>query len=197
MSEPVSALKNAAYTAGIAQISEMGATGMITLRGDLSARAIHKPAAAVAGVRMPEQRQIVTDGDNGMAWMSPDELLILCPYDQAHERLARLRDKTAKAHALAVNVSDARALFELRGPHAREVLAKLAPVDLAPAQFTIGMFRRSRIAQVPAAFWTPQEDVFRIVCFRSVAQYVFDVLSVAAQPGSQVGAFATSDSAPG
>ena len=71
----------------------------------------------------------------------------------------------------------------------REVMAKLAPVDLAPASFTPGMFRRTRIAQVPAAFWMPQEGVFRVVCFRSVAQYVFDVLCVAAQPGSEVGAF--------
>jgi len=77
----------------------------------------------------------------------------------------------------------------VRGPHAREVMAKLAPVDLAPAAFTPGMFRRTRMAQVPAAFWMPEEDVFRVVCFRSVAQYVFDLLSIAAQPGSEVGAF--------
>jgi sarcosine oxidase subunit gamma len=68
-------------------------------------------------------------------------------------------------------------------------MAKVAPVDLAPAQFTAGTIRRTRIAQVPAAFWMPQDDVFRVVCFRSVAQYVFDVLSVAAQPGSEVNAF--------
>ncbi|MCX7565025.1 sarcosine oxidase subunit gamma [Sulfitobacter sp. F26169L] len=186
MSDPVSALKNAAYNAGIAEISELGAVGMITLRGDLSAKVLQKAAVAAAGVNVPDQRQILTEGQGGMAWMSPDELLIMCAYEDANAKLADLQEKLAKTHALAVNVSDARAVFEVRGPDAREVMAKLAPVDLAPDQFTTGMFRRSRLAQVPTAFWMPQEDTFRLICFRSVAQYVFDVLCAAAQPGSEV-----------
>ncbi|MGC1503573.1 MAG: sarcosine oxidase subunit gamma, partial [Sulfitobacter sp.] len=51
------------------------------------------------------------------------------------------------------------------------------------------MFRRTRLAQVPAAFWMPDAETVQIICFRSVAQYVFDVLNVAAQCGSEVGAF--------
>jgi sarcosine oxidase subunit gamma len=115
--------------------------------------------------------------------------LIMCAYGDIEAKLAGLNVNLAKQHALAVNVSDARAVFEVRGAHAREVIAKLAPVDLAPASFTLGMFRRTRIAQVAAAFWMPEDDVFRVVCFRSVAQYMFDVLSAAAQPGSEVGYF--------
>lgn len=189
MSDPVSALKNAAYTSGITQIYEMGAAGMITLRGDLSAKPFQKAAVAAAGVAMPDQGTCLTKGSGGMAWMSPDELLIMCAYCDVEATLTGLNENLAKHHALAVNVSDARAVFEVRGANAREVLAKLAPVDLAPASFTLGMFRRTRIAQVAAAFWMPEEDVFRVVCFRSVAQYMFDVLSVAAQPGSEVGYF--------
>jgi sarcosine oxidase subunit gamma len=189
MSDHVSALKNAAYHDGIAEISEMGAVGMITLRGDLAAKALQKAAVAAAGVNVPDQRHCLTEGDGGMAWMSPDELLIICAYADVHAKLDDLTEKLTGQHALAVNVSDARALLEVRGPRAREVMAKLVPVDLAPGQFTPGMFRRTRLAQVPAAFWMSEEDVFHIVCFRSVAQYVFDVLSVAAQPGSEVGVF--------
>lgn len=189
MSDPVSALKNATYAAGIAEITELGVMGMITLRGDLSAKPVQKAAMAASGTKMPEQRQCLTDGDKSIAWMSPDELLIICAYGDAHATLDGLMAALSKTHALAVNVSDARAVFEVRGPHAREVMAKVSPVDLDPSQFTTGLIRRTRIAQVPAAFWMPQEDVFRVVCFRSVAQYVFDVLSIAAQPGSEVGAF--------
>jgi sarcosine oxidase subunit gamma len=121
--------------------------------------------------------------------MSPDEVLIMCPYAEVHARIADLRTKLAKQHSMAVNVSDARALFSVTGPHAREVMAKLSPVDLHVDAFTPGMFRRTRLAQVPAAFWMPQEQTFNIVCFRSVAVYVYDVLKVAAQPGSEVGHF--------
>lgn len=187
MSDPVSALNNANFDNGIATVTELGAVGMITLRGDLSAKSLQKAVVAVAGVNMPDQRTCITQDAGGMAWMSPDELLIMCDYTDAQSKLTELQSKLAKEHALAVNVSDARAVFEVRGPNAREVMAKLAPVDLAPEQFTPGMFRRTRIAQVAAAFWMPQENVFHVVCFRSVAQYVFDVLSGAAQPGSEVG----------
>ena len=135
---------------------------------------------------MPQQRQINTEGERGIAWMSPDELLILCPYGEVHDRLADLQGKLAKQHALAVNVSDARAVFQVTGVHVREVVAKLAPVDMHPDHFTAGMFRRTRFAQVPAAFWMPNDQTARIICFRSVAQYMFDLLKVAAQPGSDV-----------
>lgn len=189
MSEPVTALHNASYTSGIAEVFEVGPIGMITLRGDLNAKPLRKAAVAAAGVNVPDQRGILTEGARGMAWMSPDELLILCPYDEVHARLADLQSATAKLHALAVNMSDARAVFEIRGPHAREVLAKLAPVDLAPGRFAPGTIRRTRMAQVPAAFWMVDDVTFRIVCFRSVAQYMFDLLKIAAQPGSEVGAF--------
>tara|TARA_R110002049_G_scaffold10127_6_gene50541 strand:- start:10753 stop:11322 length:570 start_codon:yes stop_codon:yes gene_type:complete len=189
MSEPVTALKHARYSAGIAEITEVGPLGMITLRGELSASALRKAAASVAGTDFPADNRCTSAEDRGIAWMSPDELLVMCPYDEVESSLGVLHKKTAKLHMLAVNVSDARAVFRVSGPHAREVMAKLAPVDLAPDQFTPGMFRRTRMAQVPAAFWMRDETTFQVICFRSVAQYMFDLLKIAAQPGSEVGHF--------
>ena len=189
MSEPVTALKGGTNTAGFASVTEIGPIGMITLRGRLSEKAITKSAVAASGVTMPEQRMCNTQGEHGIAWMSPDELLVMCPYAEVHDRLADLQEKLAKHHALAVNVSDARAVFQVKGEGVREVLAKLAPVDMHPDQFTPGMFRRTRLAQVPAAFWMTDDTTVHIICFRSVAQYVFDVLCVAAQPGSEVDHF--------
>ena len=55
-----------------------------------------------------------------------------------------------------------------------------------------GMFRRTRMAQVPAAFWMVDDQTFQIVSFRSVADYVFSLLKVAAQPGSGVNFFSSS-----
>ncbi|MBD3662442.1 sarcosine oxidase subunit gamma [Sulfitobacter aestuariivivens] len=189
MSEPVSALKNISDLNGIAAIREIGPLGMITLRGDLSDRAVQDAAKTAGGANAPDQRKINAEGDGGVAWMSPDELLILCRYDEVPLRMTNLQAGLSKGHALAANVSDARAVFEVSGPRAREVLAKLAPVDLTPGQFEPGMMRRTRLAQVPAAFWMTDAETFRIVCFRSVAQYVFDLLKIAAQPGSEVDFF--------
>lgn len=186
MSEPVTALGGASFDTGIATVAEAPLQGMITLRGDLSASAVKKAVKAVSGVGSPAPGTVHMDGEVGVCWMSPDELLLLCAYAEAAATLDHLHNALAKTHALAVNVSDARATFVLRGAHAREVLSKLCPVDLAPDRFEPGMFRRTRLAQVAAAFWRVDADTFRIVCFRSQAQYVFDVLTVAAQGGSEV-----------
>lgn len=188
MSEPVSALTDAKFD-GIARVEEIGLQGMITLRGDLGSRAMKSAATAAAGTEMPGIGRIAGDSSGGLCWMSPDELLLLCPYETVDATLERVQSALKDSHALAVNVSDARAVFRVGGPHARDVLAKLCPVDLSPEAFGPGNFRRTRMAQIPAAIWLVDDETFQIVCFRSVAQYAFDLLRIAAQPGSEVGLF--------
>ncbi len=189
MSNIVSALNEAAYVGGIAEVREIGPQGMITLRGELTSSAVKSAATGVAGVDMPAPNHVNCADNRGICWMSPDELLVLCPYETVAENLEKMRTSLGSAHALNVDVSDARAVFDLSGENAREVLAKLVPVDLSPEVFKQGMFRRSRMAQIPAAFWLHTPDTFRIITFRSQAQYAFDLLKVAAQPGSEVGIF--------
>lgn len=189
MSNAVTALKAAVFTDGIADVSLAPLQGMITLRGDLSAEAIAKAVKGATGTTIPEAGQAVFNGDTGVCWMSPDEVLVLCPYDNVSTFLAQMQTALSGVHALAVDVSDARAVFEVSGAHGREVMAKLAPVNLSPDGFQTGMFRRTRMAQIPAAFWMSDEQTFRIICFRSNAQYMFDLLKAAAQKGSAPGIF--------
>lgn len=186
MSDPITALNGAVSQDGIAEIREVPLQGMITLRGDLGDKAVQKAVAAVVPDGVPAKTTARISGQEGIAWMSPDEVLILCAYGDVPERVSKLQDALGDAHALVVNVSDARASFTIEGAHARDVLAKLCPVDLAPESFAPGMFRRTRMAQVPAALWQTGEPGFQVICFRSQAQYVFDLLCVAAQPGSEV-----------
>lgn len=189
MSDPVTALKGATFSDGVAEVTEAPIQGMITLRGDLSLPAVRKAVSAVASADVPGPGQAHITGDTSVAWMSPDELLILCPYRDVPSALGNLQTALGNSHALAVNVSDARTSFRIRGRYAREVLAKLCPVNFAPDAFGAGTFRRTRMAQVPAAVWLCAEDTFQIICFRSQALYVFDLLKTAAQPGSEVNVF--------
>ena len=186
MSNAVSALQGASNVDGIADVRELGLRGMITLRGDLSDKKLIKAVKGIAGA-MPAPRTIALKDDDGAAWMSADELLLMVDHSDVSRTIEELNTALKGTHFLAANVSDARAVFEVSGPRAREVMSKLAPVDFAVGYFEMGMFRRSRLAQVPAAFWMNEEDAFTVVCFRSVAEYMFDLLSVAAQPGSEVG----------
>lgn len=181
MSEPISALQGATFF-GFAAIREMGPMGMITLRAKADAAGLQAATSACCGTDVPKTRQILQRDDRAAAWMCPDEYLLILPYSQTEDALQVIAKHMQGAHHLAVTVSDARAMFRIDGAQADAVLAKLAPVDLVT--FPPGEMRRTRIAQVPAAFWR-DADGFTLVCFRSVARYVFDVLASSARNGSQ------------
>lgn len=181
MSDPVSALGGAAYR-GFARVEEVGPLGMITLRGkDLSG--MEGAIQAAVGVGLPAPRRIEQAGARTAGWMSPDEYLLILPYAETAAALAALDQALAGQHYLAVVVSDARAVFRITGEKAAQVLAKLAPVDLA--RLAPGELRRTRLAQVAAAFWA-EEEGFTLICFRSVAGYVMGLLTHAAMPGSEL-----------
>ncbi len=188
MSDVASALAGASYE-GMARIEEVGPQGMVSIRGDLNLATLEKAVSKVAGVGMPGPGGAPSKGQKTVCWMSPDELLILLPYAEAAQAVAAIGEALAGEHHLVADVSDARALFLVSGPGAREALAKLAPVDLHPSAFGPGQFRRTRLAQVAAAFRMRDDEAFEVICFRSVAAYVFEILSLSARRGAEVGYF--------
>lgn len=182
MSNAISALNGQSAT-GDVSVTDAGLQGMISLRGDLNDKALQKACQVATGATPPKPREMSIAGDNGYGWMSPDEALLLVPHAQAADVIAKLNAAMAGKHFLAVNVSDARARIVIQGPYADEVIAKLAPADLHPDTFAVGDFRRSRLGQVAAAFWKVDADTFHVICFRSVADYTFDLLAASAKAG--------------
>ena len=176
---------NGARATGYVDVSEAAAAGMITLRGDLAHAGVQKAVKSVMGAGVP-RTLAVTDADAGqILWMSPDELMIVCAYNQAKQVVADLIAALGDTHSMVVNVSDARAVFDLHGSATPEIIAKLAPIDMKSMQ--AGTVRRTRFAQIPAAFWMTSNDSARIICFRSVGEYMFNQLRNSAQAGFEVG----------
>lgn len=163
--------------------------GMITLRGDLASPPVVEAVRAATGCAVPGVRRFMASGARGVAWMSPDELMLFVPRAEAAETASTASRALEDTHHLVVDVSDARAVFRIQGAGAREVLAKGAPVDLAPAAFGVGDLRRTRLGQVAAAFWMPAPATFELMCFRSVAGFVRDWLEHAARPEARIGFF--------
>ena len=172
-------------------VREAGPCGMITLRGDLGAPALAKAVKAASGVAMPGRREVAHADGSSVAWMSPDELLVMTDPGKVDAALAAVDAALKGAHYLAVDVSDARGVFDVTGQPGpvREVIAKLCPVDMSPDAFAPGQIRRTRMGQVAAAFWMVDEGTVRVVCFRSVAEYVHGLLQDAGLPGGEVGIF--------
>lgn len=180
MSEPITATPGAIFD-GFASVRDTGPRGMVAIRGegetlDTIARAL--------GLTLPPPRAMTSKDGARLAWMSPDELLLICAYEDAPALAARAETALGAAHGLVAVVSDARVVFRVEGPRADEVLRKLTPADmdaLGP-----GTMRRTRLAQVAAGIWMPGPQVYEVMCFRSVGAYVFDLLANAAKPGSEL-----------
>ena len=168
---------------GEVTVRELGLRGMVTLRGDLSSRKLQNVCKKLTGVAFPKQGGVASDGDNGLAWMSPDEVLVMVPHARATAAVVEIEKALKGDHFMVVNVSDARAVFSVQGAFSREVIAKLAPADLHPDRFKEGMMRRTRLGQVAAAFWMVDDETFHVICFRSVAEYTFKLLAASARAG--------------
>ena len=182
MSDPVTPLNHARFD-GFAQIREIGPLGMISFRARPDAVGLAKAVKAATGCAVPMLRRIEINGGNAAGWMSPDELLLILPYGETDTAMRAIGKAMADAHHLAAVVSDARAVFRIDGDRADQVLMKLAPVDLA--RLEPGELRRTRVAQVAAAFWRDEAGM-TLICFRSVAGYVFDLLCHSARPGAEI-----------
>lgn len=184
MSEPISALPGARHS-GMIDLADAGPQGMIALRGDLALPVLAAAVKKVTGAALPTARQVSTGAKGAVAWMSPDELLLFVEHAGVAKVVAALEGAMGDAFVTVADVSDARAVFTLKGLQARDVLAKACPVDFA--DFPVGTMRRTRAAQVAAAVWRQGDDTFTVICFRSVAQYMWDLLSTLSRPGGEVG----------
>lgn len=165
----------------LATVTRVTGLGMITIRADLSRAG--DALAEAAGLSLPDRTGITTDGSRSLAWMSPDELLLILPAPDLPEALTALEQALTGEHGLIVDVSDARAVFDVTGPHAADVIAKLAPLDAAT--LPMGQFRRTRLAQTAAAIWRTDQG-FRVAGFRSTADYLALILQNAALPGTRL-----------
>lgn len=182
MSDAVSALNGQSHT-GFATVSEMGLTGMISIRADLGSAEV-QGALEGLGLSVPAMRQVMANGARSVAWMSPDELLLFCDYAEATDLVQQLSQALAGEHSMVLNVSDMRACFRINGAASDDVLVKLCPVDFG--QLPQMEMRRTRAAQTGVALWRAAPDEIRLICFRSVAGYMMGLLEMSARLGGEI-----------
>lgn len=167
----------------MAEVTMSAPLGMIGLRGDLGEERLRAAVSDLTGFPVPDRLRIEGTSERGVAWMSPDELLLFVPRDEVGAAVARLSEALAGTHHLVTDVSDLRACLRVEGAGGREVLAKLTPADLHPDAFGPGVIRRSRLGQVAAGFWIEGNGA-RVICFRSVADYTLALLRQSALDGA-------------
>lgn len=164
-----------------ATITRSAPRGMITLRADLAQPEVVQAIKKALEMPVPETGGMIDGPAGRLAWMSPDEGLLITDPDRTEEMVARLRAGLSGLHSLVVDVSDARAMFSISGAGWRAVLAKGTPANLR--EVAPNTCRRTRLGQVACAFWRTDAGA-DLVVFRSVADFVEAWLEHAARPGS-------------
>lgn len=168
-------------------VTEAPPTGMITIRADLGASG--SAISKAVDVALPDPLALTRSGDRALAWMSPDELLLLTPPEDVAGMVDALEKALENDHHLVADVTDARVRVTLKGAGWREVLAKGSPVDLSPRAFPAGVIRRTRLGQIAVAIWSEKDDSADVLAFRSQSAFLVEWLTNAARPGALPGHF--------
>jgi sarcosine oxidase subunit gamma len=171
-------------------LREITDRGMIDLRGLTSDAAFMSAAHDVLGFALPTApRTSASWGDVKVLWLSVDQWLILSSRAKALELLAMLKTALTGIHALAVDVSEMRAIIRLEGEGCREVLMKGTSLDLLDPEYKPGCCRRMRFAEIAALLNVVEDDVFDVYVFRSYAQYAWDFLCATAREQARLKLF--------
>lgn len=92
-------------------------------------------------------------------WNGPNSWLVL---DEDAPTLA------ARSGGNVTDQSDGLFLFAISGPHAREILKRLIPIDLRETHFEPDAAAITHAAHIGVRIWR-EDDAFILACFRSFA----------------------------
>ena len=90
-------------------------------------------------------------------------------------------DASLAAHAALTDQSDAWIVVRLEGAGARDVLARLTPIDLRDSVFKRGHTARTELAHMMASLTRVGPQAWQIMVFRSFAQTLAHDLKTAMQ----------------
>jgi sarcosine oxidase gamma subunit len=141
--------------------------------GDTSAQA----AAQAAGLVWPDSPGALTGDDPWMAWRSPQEVLLIGLRSAPLQTLLQSLAPGRCATALALDLSEALAVFELHGPMIDDWLSHLVDALAIPRQ--IGRVTRCRLADVPVLLMRLDPERVWLVADRPTAPYLGNWLAYA------------------
>ena len=163
----------------IAVLEECGFRGQVVLRGDVKTLAFQEPVENILGFRLPVEPTTASGGAGfpRVLWLGPEEWLIVTQDADSAMTVARLDEALVGQHVQVVDVSDARAIFNISGISARKILTKGCPLDLHPRVFTAGHSTRTVIGKVQIILHQVSERPdYDIYVHRSLAEYLWEWL---------------------
>jgi sarcosine oxidase subunit gamma len=168
-------------TGGELSIRELPFVSQVNLRADLKDAELMQRVAAALGFDLPMVPNTVTWGaDRRALWLGPDEWLIVGPDGQQNALEPALLSGLNGAFGSVVDVSANRALLEIRGTKARELLAHGVSIDLGARSLGSDRCAQTLLAKAQVIIERREEAAFYLYVRTSFAGYVADWLLDAA-----------------
>ncbi|WP_186826948.1 sarcosine oxidase subunit gamma [Shimia ponticola] len=122
--------------------------------------ALGKALKKAHGVVLPKAGQITQAGEVSCHWFGLNHVMLMgAAPDASLAKVAAVTDQ-----------SDAWCRVRMTGEAARDVLARLTPIDLRDAALPVGATARTDIQHMSGALTRVGEDVWEVMVFRSVAR---------------------------
>jgi sarcosine oxidase subunit gamma len=134
--------------------------------------------AYLAGVPLPMQpNRVAAMRELRSLWLGPNEWLVTAPEQGGADLFGRLGGALHGRHAVATDLSASRAVIEIAGPRARELLEKGCGIDLHPRAFGPGQCAQTLFAKLPVIIdQVAAAPVYRLFVRRSAARWLCDWL---------------------
>ncbi|RFC66908.1 MULTISPECIES: sarcosine oxidase subunit gamma [Mesorhizobium] len=144
---------------------------------------LRAPAGSVSalskalGLTLPTKpKTSASKGGRTALWLGPDEWLVI---DEAGK--SPVADcAPVKALHSAVDISHRNVALAVTGSGAEATLSAGCPQDLSLAVFPVGAATRTILGKVEIVLLRTAPDAFRVECWRSFSDYVFEFLGEAA-----------------
>ncbi|RRO14151.1 sarcosine oxidase subunit gamma [Saccharopolyspora rhizosphaerae] len=167
---------------GALRLSEVAFTAQVSLRVDPKSPAAERIGTAL-GAMLPNQAGQVARTERVLvAWLGPDEWLLVGPEGSAGQLQATLTDALGEEHGAVVDVSAHRTIIEVSGPKAPELLAKGCALDLHRRSFGPDQCAQTLLARAGVLLLCREADPphYWIFVRASFARYLADWLCDAA-----------------
>ena len=155
----------------------------IDLRGDAGDPRFQAAVRAAIGIEVPSAANTAFgNAERSALWLGPDEWLIVGREGTERQLVDSLRGALGALHCSVADVSASRAVIEISGARAREVLMKGCALDLHPRTFALGRCAQTLFARAQIILWQTENEppAYRLFVRSSFAAYLAEWLVIAA-----------------
>lgn len=131
--------------------------------------ALRAAVESAYSLRLPDKPRLVAGKSLFVAWAGPDQWLAMAENPEGRDLERELR-QALQGLASVADQTDGRAVVEIAGPRARDVLAKGVPIDLHPRVFEPGHVAITHASHIGIILWQADAaPTYALAMFRSFA----------------------------